>query len=68
MTNCNHQFIKVCSDHNKNYQDKNSTSQYQVEEKMYAIVVCAWCGHVRHVYANGDIKVIKDHGETTQSV
>ena len=80
MTNCNHQFVLVKRDVDYIYKvnpvpptqtasiSKLSSHPEEVPNSIHAIVVCAWCGHVRHVYANGNIKVIKDHGETIQSV
>jgi len=65
MTYCNHLFIKVCSNHESPKQDPNNTSAYfDSTPYLYAVVVCAWCGHVRHIYADGTIKIIKEHGET----
>lgn len=69
MTHCNHSFVKVCSDHGSFKNDPNSTSaHFDPTPYMYAVVVCAWCGHVRHVYADGTIKIIKEHVETNQAV
>lgn len=69
MTNCNHQLFKVCSDHEELRKDPNSTSaHFDPTPYMYAVVVCAYCGHVRHVYANGTIKIVKEYGETTQNI
>lgn len=29
------------------------------------LLVCAYCGHVRHVYADGIIEIVKAYGEFT---
>jgi len=79
MTNCNHRFVLVKTD--VDYTNEvnptvpsqtsaggSSSHLIEVPNSIHAVVVCAWCGHVRHVYANGNIKVIKEHGETTQTI
>lgn len=53
MTNqCVHDFIKVRVNH---------------VPPTHAVVVCAYCGQVRHVYADGKIDIIKQDGETSDT-
>ena len=46
MNQCNHDFT-------------NFDSEAAPDEKL---IVCVYCGQVRHIKVNGDVEVMKDHG------
>lgn len=53
MNKCSHDFIK--------FYDKEPADSA-------CVVVCVYCGQVRHIYPEGKIEIIKDYGEVTWQV
>ena len=53
--NCDHNFFKVKDD--IDYIDEQPKPN-----SAYVLVVCVYCGHVRRVYMDGSIVIVKEGG------
>jgi hypothetical protein len=56
---CTHDFIKVRSLET----EVPESTQWQ----HIVVVVCAYCGQVRHVHEDGKIEVVNEHGKTSHT-
>jgi len=71
MNNCNHILFLVKTDVDYSRSNLSTTmgtysnSYEAVDNSIHAVVVCAYCGHVRKLYADGRVVVVKDFGEVS---
>lgn len=56
MTNCLHAFITI-------HRNEHWNTEGNRHADFYAIIVCAYCGQVRHIYDFGLVDIVKEYGE-----
>lgn len=52
MRNCDHDFIRV----------NTIDTDWEQAEPSFTIIVCAYCGQVRHLDETGGVKIVKEGG------
>jgi len=68
MNNCNHTFLFLKYRDSDTYYSNPSTSNstpIKIHQISVAVVICPFCGQVRHLHEDGTVEIVIQSGKVT---